>query len=982
MNNPLLDNDFLIKLNNQKNKTIYAKIIALTFEEYANQEISGIVQSGSINIDGDSAIRRTCSLTLISNLNNINQPNFSLNDYYWGLNTKFKLYIGVENKINDIYDDIIWFSQGIFLITNFSSVLNTNGFTINISGKDKMCLLNGDVGGIIPMENCFGILEDYNEETNSNDIIDLPIETIIREAVHTYGREEYRNIIINDIEDGKELLEYQGEDDLFLIIEHNREATTYLELRQGTDNCYLKDGTQTILSQLSNYEIVNKNLDDSLVLEKPTPFWFNQTINEDLYYTALKVTTGMSIGYKETELTYPNAENLIIKPGESVVSLLDKIVKIFSDYEYFYNIDGQFVFQKKKTYLNTSFNNLKKDFETGEVYGDSAANTSAVTYNFEDGTLITSYNNTPNLGNVKNDFVCWGNRKTNDNTEIPIHMRYAIDTKPEYYMSIEITIDEIQSNKTYKNMPAKKNKINQLIADNPQEILYQKSQFYFSQDWYNRQSSTIQAYLDSLGLEPYDWREIIYRMAFDYFQYNLLPTYYHKLKIANQYNNINSFLKSNIINENKYQNNQTGYEQYYTDIQGFWRQLYDPELKYDYKTVYSLQDKTLYYIKEEYRKINNTQELIEQAQDNEIYIARSYDNENTFLVPLLDCIDLIYKVVNNREILSEGQDLFVTDKNNNKTIVTVLNGIKKQDLYKRISKKDNNYKKLVENIIINNSNGGASNCQIYIENDQKHTIPVTLKQAIESGKVYCKIEDGNFIEPMSYYKNEQVLYNLYCTSNNQYKENFNIYVLEKNGYEFSNKYSTINNTFYQKIYTNITEGTNKYWNKSVFENPSSLNFWFDMLTTEGGLSQYAIPNLGDRVKVDNNNEIKAIYYEDIPTVIFHYPDEYKNIKTLRDNSGYDHIWLSNLDKENMVLSGQSISAKNAIDNLIYNYIHCNETVSLTTIPIYYLEPNTRIYIHDPNTQIIGEYIVNKISVPLTYNETMNITATKAVQRLN
>jgi len=71
-----------------------------------------------------------------------------------------------------------------------------------------MSLLNGDVGGTIPMENCFGVLNEYNDETNTTDIVDLPIGTIIREAVHVYGKEKYENIIINDLDSGLELLEY------------------------------------------------------------------------------------------------------------------------------------------------------------------------------------------------------------------------------------------------------------------------------------------------------------------------------------------------------------------------------------------------------------------------------------------------------------------------------------------------------------------------------------------------------------------------------------------------------------------------------------------------------------------------------------------------------------------------------------------------------------------------------------------------------
>jgi hypothetical protein len=98
----LYDKEFLLKLDRQKNKAIYARITALTFQETPIEYIEGRVTQGSINLDGASAVRRSCSLTIVA-------QDFNYNDYYWGLNTKFKLEIGVENTVDLSYPDIIWF---------------------------------------------------------------------------------------------------------------------------------------------------------------------------------------------------------------------------------------------------------------------------------------------------------------------------------------------------------------------------------------------------------------------------------------------------------------------------------------------------------------------------------------------------------------------------------------------------------------------------------------------------------------------------------------------------------------------------------------------------------------------------------------------------------------------------------------------------------------------------------------------------------
>jgi hypothetical protein len=136
-------------------------------------------------------------------------PDFNYNDYYWGLNTKFKLEIGVENNIDPFYPEIIWFKQGIYLITSFNTSRNATTFNITIQGKDKMCLLNGEVGGSLASSVDFGTIEE--EDANGTwTIRKVAIQDIIKNAVHTYAGEPYHNIIINDLDTyGLELLEYR-----------------------------------------------------------------------------------------------------------------------------------------------------------------------------------------------------------------------------------------------------------------------------------------------------------------------------------------------------------------------------------------------------------------------------------------------------------------------------------------------------------------------------------------------------------------------------------------------------------------------------------------------------------------------------------------------------------------------------------------------------------------------------------------------------
>ena len=62
--------------------------------------------------------------------------------------------------------------------------------------------------------------------------------------------------------------------------------------------------------------------------------------------------------------------------------------------------------------------------------------------------------------------------------------------------------------------------------------------------------------------------------------------------------------------------------------------------------------------------------------------------------------------------------------------------------------------------------------------------------------------------------------------------------------------------------------------------------------------------------------------------------------------------------------------------LFRSYTNFNETISIQCMPIYYLEPNTRIKVDDMASNIHGDYIIKSISLPIDGKSTMSITATR------
>jgi hypothetical protein len=55
-----------------------------------------------------------------------------VDDILFEKKNKFKVEIGLKNEINPNYPDVIWFKQGIYLISSFSKSFSTNSMTISI----------------------------------------------------------------------------------------------------------------------------------------------------------------------------------------------------------------------------------------------------------------------------------------------------------------------------------------------------------------------------------------------------------------------------------------------------------------------------------------------------------------------------------------------------------------------------------------------------------------------------------------------------------------------------------------------------------------------------------------------------------------------------------------------------------------------------------------------------------------------------------
>lgn len=290
------------------------------------------------------------------------------------INKKIKVFVGYDNPFYrdyEQYGEIIWFPCGLFILTSANVSKGITGWTISVQARDKMALLDGTAGGTLPASIVFN--ENQVElEDGTIEIQHPTIYQIIYEAVNHWGGEPVENIVITDLDEKiKLLVKYKGDSPIYFS---------------------------------NNFESLN----------------FVYSVDFPHMYTK-----GEDVGYQETDFIYP--DELILQPGDTVAALLDKICNLLGNYEYFYDINGRFIFQQIKNYLNTG--SPLTELQESD-YTRSYSNAKYL-YSLTNLDTTVAISKNPKFDQIKNDFIVWGKRKTSSDTEIDIRYHLAIDKKPE-----------------------------------------------------------------------------------------------------------------------------------------------------------------------------------------------------------------------------------------------------------------------------------------------------------------------------------------------------------------------------------------------------------------------------------------------------------------------------------------------------------------------------------------------------------------------
>lgn len=205
--------------------------------------------------------------------------------------------------------------------------------------------------------------------------------------------------------------------------------------------------------------------------------------------------------------------------------------------------------------------------------------------------------------------------------------------------------------------------------------------------------------------------------------------------------------------------------------------------------------------------------------------------------------------------------------------------------------------------------------------------------------------------------------------NSEWSKIYNMRATKEEGNEFLQDGLVPINMYEGAFRTEVNRNDYSFWLDFIEGNPTNA-------TISNNLSQYNVHNIGRRTKVVTDTNTNCIYANEVPNYTYVYRTGDSSTPSLDSNA----IQISEEVYKQLAIGGAQNSAFEKIQELLQNHTSYNETVNLSTIPIYHLDGNMRVTIVDQELGIDGDYLIQNISLPLSANGTSSISLAKCLEK--
>ena len=150
------------------------------------------------------------------------------------------------------------------------------------------------------------------------------------------------------------------------------------------------------------------------------------------------------------------------------------------------------------------------------------------------------------------------------------------------------------------------------------------------------------------------------------------------------------------------------------------------------------------------------------------------------------------------------------------------------------------------------------------------------------------------------------------------------------------------------------------------------------------LGSYSVKNIGRRTNVTVNDKINCLFQPEIPSVVFintNISEEEQD--ELREECEANYQYWTQVSSEvfdRLVTGGYHNGAFDQIKYDLYLYTRYQKSISMTTLPVYWLEPNSRITIKESTTNTYGDFMISNINYTFGPAATMTVSCSEVAER--
>ena len=165
------------------------------------------------------------------------------------------------------------------------------------------------------------------------------------------------------------------------------------------------------------------------------------------------------------------------------------------------------------------------------------------------------------------------------------------------------------------------------------------------------------------------------------------------------------------------------------------------------------------------------------------------------------------------------------------------------------------------------------------------------------------------------------------------------------------------------------------------------NYYLDFIDPASSqLGQFSIRNIGRRTQVSTSDKVNCLFEPEIPNIVLINKDidnqeEFEELKSECLLLGQPFTQVSGDIYNACRTGGYKNSAFVQLQYELYLHTNYQKSISVTSIPAWYLEPNTRVTVNDKSTNTYGDFLMNSITLPLGAGNLMSASANECVNKM-